>query len=124
MKPFKKPEVRVYIETARKKHDQIIDSVNLDSVLHAGFATDQGMNAIEVNGMVHPNFYKRVYYREATERLAERIDASVILTGGLRNLADMNEIAGESNVRFFGMSRPFIRHPDYLLKLKEEESRT
>lgn len=48
VKPFMKPEVRVYIETARKNHDQIIDSVNLDSVLHAGFATDQEENADKV----------------------------------------------------------------------------
>ena len=51
--------------------------------------SSEGMNAIEVNGMVHPSFYKGAYYREAAERLAERIDASVILTGGLRSLADM-----------------------------------
>ena len=34
---FYKPEVRDYIENVRRSHEQIIDNVNLDSVLYAGF---------------------------------------------------------------------------------------
>lgn len=48
VKPFLDPEVRVFIENVRKSHDQLIDSVNLDSVLHVGFATDQEENADKV----------------------------------------------------------------------------
>ena len=78
-----------------------------------------GINAIEVSGLSQPRFYRGAYYREAAEKLAERVDATVILTGGIRTLKDMNEICKESGVQFFGMARPFMAQPDYLLKLKK-----
>lgn len=31
--PFHNPDIRDYIENVRRNHDQIIDSVNLDSVI-------------------------------------------------------------------------------------------
>ena len=40
VQPFYDPDVRVYIENVRRSHDQIIDTVNLDQVLHAGYDTD------------------------------------------------------------------------------------
>jgi 2,4-dienoyl-CoA reductase-like NADH-dependent reductase (Old Yellow Enzyme family) len=83
---------------------------------------EDGFDAVEVSGMVHPRMYRGAYYREAGERLSEQINKSVILTGGLRNLKDMLEIANESRLRFFGMSTPFIRYPDYLLRIKNMEA--
>lgn len=46
--PFIKPEVREYIENVRRSHDQIIDNVNLDEVLFAGFDSQQEENADRV----------------------------------------------------------------------------
>ena len=43
--PFFDPNVRDLIENVRRSHDQIIDSVNLDRVLFAGYDTDQQANA-------------------------------------------------------------------------------
>ena len=37
--PFRKLEVREYIENIRRRHEQVIDNVNLDSVLFAGYDT-------------------------------------------------------------------------------------
>jgi len=39
--PFHRPEVRDYIENVRRNHEQIIDSVNIDTVLFAGYDTSQ-----------------------------------------------------------------------------------
>lgn len=44
-KVFSNPDVRDYIENVRRVHDQIIDSVNIDSVVFAGFDTNQQDNA-------------------------------------------------------------------------------
>ena len=79
-----------------------------------------GINAIEASGLSQPHQYRGAYYREAAELLAEHVDASVILTGGIRTLEDVQEIASESKVRYFGMARPFLAHPDYLLRMKKE----
>ena len=45
VKVFSNPDVRDYIENVRRVHDQIIDSVNIDSVVFAGFDTNQQDNA-------------------------------------------------------------------------------
>ena len=45
VQPFFDPEVRDYIENVRRSHEQVIDSVNLDAVLFAGYDTDQQANA-------------------------------------------------------------------------------
>ena len=46
--PFQKPEVRDYIENVRRSHEQIIDNVNLDTVLFAGFDSQQEESANRV----------------------------------------------------------------------------
>ena len=48
IEPFCKSEIRDYIENLRRSHDQIIDSVNLDTVLFAGFDADKQSNADRV----------------------------------------------------------------------------
>ena len=46
--PFQNPEVREYIENIRRSHDQIIDNVNLDEVLFAGYDAQQEETADRV----------------------------------------------------------------------------
>lgn len=43
--PFFDPEVRTFIEEVRRSHEQIIDTVNIDSVVFAGYDTTQQDNA-------------------------------------------------------------------------------
>lgn len=51
--PFYQPEAREYIENVRKSHDQVIDSVNPDSVLFAGYDTHQEETADRVIQTFH-----------------------------------------------------------------------
>ena len=46
--PFQNPDVRDYIENVRRSHEQIIDNVNLDKVLFAGFDSQQEKHADRV----------------------------------------------------------------------------
>lgn len=46
--PFYDPDIRDFIENIRRNHDQIIDSVNLDEVIFAGFDTQQEENVNKV----------------------------------------------------------------------------
>ena len=48
VRPFHDPDIRDYIENVRRSHDQIIDSVNLDTVLFAGYDTQCEENADRV----------------------------------------------------------------------------
>ena len=51
--PFHNPDIRNYIENVRRNHDQIIDSVNLDSVIFAGFDVQQEKNVNKVISNFH-----------------------------------------------------------------------
>ena len=45
VQPFNDPDIRDYIENIRRNHDQIIDNVNLDNVIFAGFNSTREQNA-------------------------------------------------------------------------------
>lgn len=53
VQPFSNPEVRDYIENVRRSHEQVIDSVNIDTVLFAGFDTDKQANADRILKTFH-----------------------------------------------------------------------
>ena len=48
VQPFYDPNLRDYIENVRRSHEQIIDSINIDSVVFAGYDTDKQANADRV----------------------------------------------------------------------------
>ena len=45
VQPFYDPALRDYIENLRRSHEQVVDSVNPDTVLFAGYDTDKQANA-------------------------------------------------------------------------------
>lgn len=47
-KPFYNPDNRDFIENIRRSHDQVIDTVNLDSIVFAGFDSQKEENADKV----------------------------------------------------------------------------
>ncbi len=53
VQPFFDPQIREYIEGVRRSHDQVIDSVNIDSVLFAGYDADKQANADRVLQSFH-----------------------------------------------------------------------
>ena len=48
VKPFHDPEIRDFIENVRRSHEQIIDNVNVDTLLYADFDKAQEANADRV----------------------------------------------------------------------------
>ena len=48
VKPFHNPDTRDFLENVRRSHDQIIDTTNPDTVIFAGFDTQQEANADRV----------------------------------------------------------------------------
>ena len=51
--PFHDPDIRDYIENVRRSHDQIIDNMNIDSVVFAGFDTQQEENTDRIISTFH-----------------------------------------------------------------------
>ena len=104
-----------------KSSDEVPGGITMEDFLEMGReAARIGIDAIEVSGnrwKFHPET-DRAYYREAAVRLAELIDKPVILTGGLRELAQLEEISETSKVNLFGFSRPLITDPGFINTLK------
>lgn len=46
--PFYDPDIRDYVENVRRNHEQIIDNVNIDSVIFAGFDVQQEENVNKI----------------------------------------------------------------------------
>ena len=53
VQPFYDPDVREYIENVRRSHEQIIDSVNIDSTVFAGYDTDRQANSDRIIKTFH-----------------------------------------------------------------------
>ena len=53
IQPFYNSDIRVYIDNVRRSHEQVIDSVNIDSVLFAGFDADKQANADRILKTFH-----------------------------------------------------------------------
>ena len=101
--------------------DEVPGGITVEDFIEMGReAARIGIDAIEVSGnrwRYHPET-DRAYYKEAAVRLAELIDKPVILTGGLRELAQLEEISRSSKVNLFGFSRPLITDPGFISTLK------
>lgn len=91
-----------------------------DFLIMGKLLADAGIDAIEVSGgrWRFAKDEERNYYLGEASELAEEVDVPVILTGGIREWEDMNDIANETKVNLFGFSRPFLKNPNFLQTLK------
>lgn len=83
---------------------------------------DAGIDAIEISGgdwgSRKPD--EHAYYKEAAIKLGEMTDTPIILTGGIRNIEVISKLADESKIKFFGLSRPLMRFPDFVNRMRQE----
>lgn len=101
--------------------DELPGGLTTDDFLYmAGMLAKRGIDAVEVSGnrWVHHPKDDRRYYFEAARRLAQRTEAPVILTGGLRTRGDVDFVAAHSRIRFFGFARPLLRDPSFVQTLR------
>jgi 2,4-dienoyl-CoA reductase-like NADH-dependent reductase (Old Yellow Enzyme family) len=63
--------------------------------------------------------HPEAYFLEPARQLRRRVSTPIILVGGMRMPATMEEIVERGDADFIAMARPFIREPDLVLKLAE-----
>ncbi|MCH4035744.1 MAG: NADH:flavin oxidoreductase [Lachnospiraceae bacterium] len=104
--------------------DEVPGGLTTEEFLKMGALVDEaGAAAIEISGN-RWNAHRpeeRLYYLDAARRLRPLVHADVILTGGVRDRADLLR-GQEAGIRFFGLARPFLRDPNYLKTLRESVS--
>lgn len=81
------------------------------------------MDAIEVSGGAYAQNptspETESYFRKYAMELAAQVSIPVILTGGNRSLRVMQQIADNSNVQYFGFSRPLMRDTAFVKTLEK-----
>ena len=66
---------------------------------------------------------KNPIYADIGIKLAEKVKIPIIVTGGARNVDELNEILNKSKIQYFGIARPLICEYDIIKKWKEGKTK-
>lgn len=116
----------------------LIAKINCDDLLDGGIKAEEslraamrleamGLDAVEISGgmrespikPVRANIVEEAYFRKAGGFFKKSLSVPVILTGGMRSRAVMEEVLRNGEADLVGMSRPLIREPDLPVLMKE-----
>ena len=87
-------------------------------------AEKAGIDYIQISGMRWiSERIKSPIYAEISAKLAEKVNIPIMLTGGVRNLDEINEILNKSKIQYIGMARPLITEYDLIKKWKEGKTK-
>ena len=83
-----------------------------------------GIDYIQISGMRWlSERIKSPIYAEVSAKLAEKVKIPVMVTGGARNVDELNEILNKSKIQYIGMARPLICEYDLIKKWKENKTK-
>ena len=94
---------------------------------------EAGLSAVEISGgnmasRADEGTIRKVknetesYFLQYAKEMAEELDIPVICVGGHRKLEKLEEIIGETKIRYLSMSRPLIREPELIKRWKEGDT--
>ena len=63
---------------------------------------------------------KEAYFKDYAKMIKEAVDVPVILVGGLRSKAVMEQVLTKGYADMVSLSRPFIREPDLVVKFRDK----
>jgi 2,4-dienoyl-CoA reductase-like NADH-dependent reductase (Old Yellow Enzyme family) len=109
--------VIIKVNVTEKYPDGVIlgDVIDLAKKL----ATDN-LDALEISGYwqdLREN--DGAFFEKEGTAIAAEADIKVILTGGVREEAQMNKILNNSKREYFGLARPFIKDPTFLQRFAQ-----
>ena len=87
-------------------------------------AEEAGIDYIQISGMRWlSERIKSPIYTDISAKLAEKVKIPVMVTGGARDVDDLNKILNNSKIQYIGMARPLICEIDLIKKWKENETK-
>ena len=87
-------------------------------------AEKAGIDYIQVSGTrILTERIKNIVYKDIAAKLAEKVKIPVIVTGGARNVDEMNEVLKNSKIPYIGIARPLISGSDLIKKFKEGKTK-
>lgn len=86
-----------------------------------------GVNALDITGNIHAKartmidevfdgyqFQKEGYFVEYAKVISNEVNIPIITVGGFKDIDLIEKILNESNIGFFGLSRPLLAEPDLI----------
>ncbi|AJA48810.1 NADH-dependent flavin oxidoreductase [Clostridium pasteurianum DSM 525 = ATCC 6013] len=90
-----------------------------------------GVDAIEITGNIHGKAKSMVgevfdgyriqeegYFTEYAKIISNEINIPIITVGGFKNIDKIEKLLNETNIDFFGLSRPLLAEPDLIKRWK------
>jgi 2,4-dienoyl-CoA reductase-like NADH-dependent reductase (Old Yellow Enzyme family) len=90
-----------------------------------------GVDAIDISGNIHGKAKSMVgeefdgyklqeegYFLEYAKIISEEVKIPIMTVGGFKDINKIEKILNESNIQFFGLSRPLLAEPDLIKRWK------
>lgn len=91
-----------------------------------------GIDAIELSGNIHGKAKRMVgqafdgytieeegYFYQYAEAISKQVNLPIITVGGFSTLGRINDILQNTNIQYFGLSRPLLAEPNLIKRWKE-----
>jgi len=87
-------------------------------------AEKAGLDLVQLTGMRWlKEKSKTPFYYDIGKKLADILKIPVMITGAARDLDNLNEILNNSNIKYFGISRPLICESNLIKRWKDGETK-
>lgn len=96
---------------------QLIAKAGIDAIEVSGGIREAGAVAARRN-ILSPE--KEAYFRKAAAKIKATTGLPVALVGGIRSRSVMESLITGGTADFISMSRPFIREPDLMVKMQDQ----
>lgn len=109
--------------------------LSLQDVLYTARLLERfGIAAIEVSGgireaksvMARPNIRQseqEAYFAPAAKKIKSAVNIPIILVGGIRSFSVMENLITEQIADFISLSRPFVKEPDLVTRLRHNQTK-
>ncbi|NBD35034.1 MAG: NADH:flavin oxidoreductase, partial [Chloroflexi bacterium] len=128
-------EYPLFIKLGMKDADAVEGSLTPeDGARIVGELAEMGLDAVEISGGIGggaslnspPGIRTpedEAYFRPLAQRAREQTDLPIVLVGGMRSRAVMEEVLAAGDADFVSMSRPLICEPDLPRRLRAGQER-
>lgn len=96
---------------------RLIGQAGIDAIEVSGGIREAGAVAARLN-ILSPE--KEAYFRKAAAKIKAATGLPVALVGGIRSRGVMESLIDSGTADFISMSRPFIREPDLVVKMQDQ----
>ncbi|KJS88254.1 MAG: NADH peroxidase [Peptococcaceae bacterium BICA1-8] len=100
---------------------QVLEDLGVCAIEVSGGVGGEKKNSLSRTGILSPE--QEAYFAENTKEIKKAVNIPMILVGGLRSRSTIEMILDEGIADMISMSRPFVREPDLVKKLKDGQDK-